>query len=226
MNLFAKLFGTTKPKYTQCITPSELIKKASLEFKKGNVELSISLIKRALEQEKNSNWYDKLANYQFVSGDKNEANKTIHEWIKNIDVKFINQFSYDIKVLNRKKIWEKNKLFKSEYDAIIHIKTIIDYCMNGDYTSYPSFDLSFDVEVVDQQVKNYLKEVKPILLAIDNEVKKIAKHYDENYLKYDLDHLNGYEITDYFMKDNEKIKLLVLQLKKHEIPFLNKLQND
>ena len=223
MNLFAKLFGTTKPKPSKNIIPTELIKTATLEFKSGNTDLSINLIKKALEQEKNNDWYDKLANYQFASGDINSAYKTIDDWMKNIDVKFINQFSYDTKILNRKRVWEKDKIIKTEYDAIIHIKTIVDYCMNGEYISYPSLEMTFKIDVIDQQVKKYLNEVIPVLLAINNEVTRIKKHYDKNYLKYKLDHLSNYEITDYFMKENEKINLLVTQLKSYEMPFRNKL---
>lgn len=202
----------------------ELIKKSTSEFKKGNNLEAIQLIKKAIQLAdiKSISMYDKLANYQYKSNLKEDAFKTLDLMIE-CEIIFIAQFSYDIPKLNRLNIWEKDKVMKEKYEAIITIKTFIDYCMSGNYKNYPLIQKEFKDCDVQKEYDNYINKTRTILLAINEEVKLVLEDYNENYLeKYN--HLSNksysiYEKTNELIKNHKQITHLTNQLKNIPFPY-------
>ena len=223
MNFFKKLFETKVYETKVFVDPNELIKLSTVKFKEDKKLEAIQLIKDALKIDNQLDWYDKLANYQYKSGLENDAYSTLNERLSKTPKLFVNQFSFDIPVLNRKKIWEKDKIKKEKYEALIHIKSIIDTCLLGDYDKYPSFDMEFNFDEINSEYKNYINEVKEIILQLNDEVKKINKHYQKNYLKYKIndENMSNYELVNLLIKDNPDINILVNKIKSFDLPFNN-----
>lgn len=204
--------------------PSEMIKAATSEFRKGNYDKAIGLIKRAIKIQNEGDYWDKLAGYQYRAGMLEEYEKTLVLWRKSIQINFLNQFSYDCQILSRQAVSEKNKSMKERIEAIIHIKTFISYHIQGEYDGYPRIEREFNDHNVTFAVQSYLVAIQDILKKLNERAAKMNVHYNEHYLEYP-DIFRGksiYERNNILLKDDKEMNKLVLELKKHPLPFMFK----